>query len=243
MVAEGDDTLRPPFTPEQLADLHGDVLPADVSDRMRTAVAHDPEARATLTALDRVRAELGALRTDPAPAPPAPDDVIARLHAALDDATAAGDPASTVAPRTRRFDPVRVAAAAAAALVVFAAGTIGFSRIVADDPDTAPGTTALADPPGTVQLGDDLRPDTALAMLGHTALGSLSDPGQRAECLRANGIDPTTALLGSGPVRLRGAAGVLLLFAGPRPPQITALVVRSSCSADDPATLARADIG
>lgn len=243
MVAEGEDVLRPPFTTEQLADLHGDVLSADEADRIRAAVADDPDAQATLAALDRVRADLGALRTDPAPAPPAPEDVITRLHAALGTDVAGEDRSSTAAPEPRRLHPVRVAAAAAAALVVFAAGAIGISRLASEDPGTAPGPTVLADPAATVQLGDELRPDTALTVLGHSELGGLSDPGKRSECLRANGIDPSTTLLGSGPVRLRGATGVLLLFAGPRPPQITALVVRSTCSATDPATVARTDIG
>lgn len=240
MTAEGEDARRPRFTPEQLADLHGDVLSADEAGRIRAAVVDDPDARATLAALDRVRAELGALRTDPAPAPPAPPEVIARLHAALGLTTDRATPA--VGP-TRGRRPVRSAAAAAAALVVLAGGAIGVSRLVADDATPRGGGAVLADPASTVQLGDDLRPDLALTLLGHTEPGRFSDPSRRAECLRANGIDPTRALLGSGPVRLRGAAGVLLLLAGPRPPQVTALVVGSDCGAGDPATLARADIG
>ncbi|MFD4294772.1 hypothetical protein ACFWQG_16300 [Rhodococcus sp. NPDC058532] len=242
MVTEGEDARRPPLTPEQLADLHGDVLSDDEADRIRTAAMNDPDAIATLAALDRVRTELGALRTDPAPAPPAPPEVIDRLHAALGLTATDEDRSPIPAVSSRRRDPVRIAAAAAAALVVFALGAIGITRLGDDGPSSAPEETVLADP-AAIQLGDELRPDAALAVLGRTENGSLTDPIRRSDCLRANGIDPATPLLGSGPVRLRGAAGVLLLVAGPRPPQITALVVGSGCSASNPETLARTDIG
>ncbi|GAA4484997.1 hypothetical protein GCM10023094_39270 [Rhodococcus olei] len=260
MVARGEDALRPPFTPELLADLHGGVLPPDVADPLRAAVADDRDAQNTLAALDRVRGELGALRTNPPTPAPIPADVLARVHAALD---AEGAPAPAAAPvtdlSTRRRDPVRIAAGAAAALVVIALAAIGVVSLTSTGSDPGPDGSAgavLADPvstddspgsaatdPATVQLGDELRPSTALSLLGRNALGTLSDPDALSECLRANGIDPQTPLLGSGPVRLRGLAGRLLLLAGPQPPQITALVVGSRCSANEPDTLARADIG
>jgi hypothetical protein len=92
-------------------------------------------------------------------------------------------------------------------------------------------------------LGADLTPGAALIMMGRSSLGPLSAPDTLAGCLRANGIDPATPLLGSGPVRIRGIRGILMLFAGPRPPQITALVVGADCTESRPETLARSDIG
>ncbi|MFF0816567.1 hypothetical protein ACFYVR_15670 [Rhodococcus sp. NPDC003318] len=246
MVAEGD-ALRPPFTPELLADLHGDVLSPEQASRLWEAASADPAARDTLAALDRVRAELGALRADQSTPPPIPPDVLARIRGALESEPprVAESGASVSELPARRRNPVRVAAAVAAAFVVFAIAGVTLLRPSAEEPHRsadAPTGAVLADP-ATVQLGDDLGAAAALTVLGNTDLGSLSDPARLSECLRANGIDADTQLLGSGPVQLRGIAGTLLLTAGPQAPKITALVVGSTCSTNDPATLARADIG
>ncbi|TQF74681.1 hypothetical protein FK531_00830 [Rhodococcus spelaei] len=243
MVAPGEDTLYPPFDPELLADLHADALPPEFAERLRAATESDPDAQRTLAALDAVRAELGALRTLDTPAPPIPPDVLARIESAVAEAP---PPAVALSARRRR-NPVRLAAAAAAALVVLAGAGVGIAHLRTGSPEPAAPLLAQpssAPPDGAgVELGDALQPTVALSVLGHSALGPLDNRRSREDCLLANGIDPTRPLLGSGPVRLRGAAGILMLFAGPRPPQITALVVGTGCTASDPATLARADIG
>ncbi|MFC9786740.1 hypothetical protein [Rhodococcus sp. NPDC127528] len=246
MVAPGDDALFPPFDPELLADLHAGVLDPEFADRLRAATLEDPEATRTLDALDAVQADLGALRARDTPAPPIPPEVLARVQGALAEAPAPSIPLSA----RRRRDPVRLAAAAAAVVVVAAGAGIGIARLTTESqPDsTPPGTPLFAHSPtggsgAGVELGDSLSPVSALSMLGHSSLGPLESPAARESCLLANGVDPSRPLLGSGPVRLRGVTGILMLFAGPRPPQITALVVGTGCSTDDPATLARADIG
>lgn len=247
MVAQGEDALHPPFDPDLLADLHSGALPPEFADRLRVASAQDPEAQRVLSALDSVREQLGALRTSDATPPPAPPEVVARIEAAL-AAEGAAAPAAVTAPagRTvRRRRPARLLAAAAAVAVVAAGALFAVTR---PDDETGPATPAVAldspTPPATsVDLGSDLQPAAALGLLGRTDLGPLSAPGARDGCLRANGVDPTTPLLGSGPVRLRGVPGLLVLFPGAQVPQITALVVGSGCTDSDPATLARADIG
>ncbi|MFE3291157.1 hypothetical protein [Rhodococcus sp. NPDC059234] len=246
MVAQGDDALFPPFDPELLADLHAGVLDPEFADRLRAVAIQDPEAMRTLDALDAVRADLGALRTLDPPAPPIPPEVLTRIQGALAEA-----PATPIALSTRRGrSPVRLAAAAAAVLVVASGAAIGVAQLTTESqPDSpSPATPLFAQPQpgrsdGGVEIGDSLQPATALSVLGHSSLGPLESPAARDACLLANGIDPSRPLLGSGPVRLRGVAGILMLFAGPRPPQITALVVGTGCGTDDPATLARADIG
>lgn len=249
MVAQGEDALHPPFDPDLLADLHAGALPPEFADRLGVASAQDPEAQRVLAALDSVRGQLGALRTTDTTPPPAPPEVVARIEAALAaEVAGAAAPAavSALAGRTeRRRRPVRLLAAAAAVAVV-AAGAL-FALTQPDD-ETGPATPAVAlDSPApsatSVDLGSDLQPTVALGLLGRTDLGPLSAPGARDGCLRANGVDPTTPLLGSGPVRLRGVPGLLMLFPGAQVPQITALVVGSGCTDSDPATLARADIG
>lgn len=243
MVDRGEDALNPPFTPELLADLHGGVLAPRVADSLRDAVAGDSAAQDTLDALDRVRADLGRLRSDPPHPTPIPPDVLARLHAALAGDTESGL-ASVTALSARRRQPMRIAMAAAA-LVVFAACGVAVTTLTrpGTDPPADPiGVDVLADRP-TVQLGDDLRPASALSLMGRNSLGMLSDPGRRSECLLANGIDPATQPLGSSPVQLRGVTGQLVLLPGTTAPKIVALVVGTRCGAGNPDTLARAEIG
>jgi hypothetical protein len=237
MVPEGTDAPHSRFDGDLLSDLHGDVLPPDEAARLRAAVADDHEAQQVLAALDRVRDDLAALRTDPAPASAAPEQVMARIRATLESAPV---PVTNLADRRRRRT-VGYAAAAAAVLAVL--GGLTFAVVRGGDSGQAPDNSVLAQPTAAVDLGEKLRPAAALGVLGHSDPGVFSDPGLRAECLRANGIDVTAPVLGSTTVTLHDTAGVLLLLPGPQPPQVTALVVGNSCSATDPATLARTDIG
>lgn len=240
MVPEGTDAPRSRFDGDLLADLHGDVLPPDEAARLRAAVADDREAQQVLAALDRVRDDLAALRTDPAPAPAAPEQVMARIRATLESAPVpAPSPVTNLADRRRR----RSIGYAAAAAVLAVLGGLTFAVVRSGDSGQAPDTSVLAQPTAAVDLGENLRPAAALGVLGHSDPGVFSDPERRAECLRANGIDATAPVLGSTTVTLHDTAGVLLLLPGPQPPQVTALVVGNSCSATDPATLARTDIG
>ena len=236
MVPEGTDAPRSRFDGDLLSDLHGDVLPPDEAARLRAAVADDREAQQVLAALDRVRDDLAALRTDPAPAPAAPEQVMARIRATLESAPV---PVTNLADRRRR----RAIGYAAAAAVLAVLGGLTFAVVRSGDSGQAPDNSVLAQPTAAVDLGEKLRPAAALGVLGRSDPGVFSDPGRRAECLRANGIDATAPVLGSTTVTLHDTAGVLLLLPGPQPPQVTALVVGNSCSATDPATLARTDIG
>ncbi|MGW4479900.1 hypothetical protein [Rhodococcus triatomae] len=237
MVVEGRDAPHPPFTPDLLADLHGGVLPDDEAARLRSAVAADPDARAVLAAFDRVRSDLAALRTDPAPAPAAPEAVMTRIRAALDAAEAPA-PVTDLAARRRRLS-IGFAAAAAALAVL---GGVGVAALRTGAQDVPPDESVLAHP-ATVDLGDNLPPAALLGVVGHSEPGAYADADRRGECLRANGIDASSPILGSTTVTLRGTAGVLLLLPGPTPPTITALVVGNSCSATNPDTIARTDIG
>jgi hypothetical protein len=237
MVADGRDAPHPPFTTDLLADLHGDVLPDDEAARLRSAVATDPDACAVLAAFDRVRSDLAALRTDPAPAPAAPEPVMSRIRAAL-DADDMPAPVTDLSARRRRLS-IGFAAAAAVLAVL---GGVGFATLRSVE-DARPDGAVLAQPTAAVDLGDDLPPATVLGVVGHSDPGAYADADRRGACLRANGIDAASPVLGSTTVTLHGAAGVLLLLPGPTPPTITALVVGNSCSATNPDTLARTDIG
>ncbi|MFC7448418.1 hypothetical protein [Rhodococcus daqingensis] len=257
MVGQGDEALlQPPFDPELIADLHAGLFDPPFEERLGAAVARDPQARQTLAALDSVRARLAGLGADETAAPPAPPEVLDRVHAALARESAPAAPAEAAPvsalaerPRSRPWIPV----AAAAAVALLAGGiALGAGRS-ADEPEPPPPTVAQPLMPTVAQplmpreeapdLGADLTPGAALTMMGRSSLGPLSAPDALAGCLRANGVDSGTPLLGSGPVQIRGIRGILMLFAGPRPPQITALVVGTGCGDSRPETLARTDIG
>ncbi|MCZ4555904.1 hypothetical protein O4215_09965 [Rhodococcus maanshanensis] len=249
MVGQGDEALlQPPFDPELIADLHAGLFDPPFEARLGAAVESDPQARQVLAALDSVSTRLAELRADNTPAPPAPPEVLDRIHAALaaEGAPAPVDTVPLVAlaehPRRRR---AWIPAAAAAAILLLAGGIALGTGVFDEDPEAPAPTMAQPFLPRTDEpdLGADLTPGAALIMMGRSSLGPLSGPDALAGCLRANGVDPATPLLGSGPVRIRGIRGILMLFAGPRPPQITALVVGAECTESRPETLARSDIG
>ena len=73
-----DQAADPPLTVELLADLQAGLLDDDTAARVRRQVRADPEAEATLRALNQVRRDVAAVGADPTSAPDAPPDVIAR---------------------------------------------------------------------------------------------------------------------------------------------------------------------
>ncbi|MFD4265522.1 hypothetical protein [Rhodococcus sp. NPDC058481] len=249
MVAQGDEALlHPPFDPELIADLHAGLFSPPFAARLGAAVEKDPQARHTLAALDSVSARLADLGADDTPAPPAPPEVLDRIHAAL--AGEGAGSASEAAPATALADHPRrrrawIPVVAAAGIALLAGGIVLGTSGLGDEPEPAAPMQAqpLIPRDDGPDLGADLTPGAALTMMGRSSLGPLSAPNVLAGCLRANGVDPATPLLGSGPVQIRGIRGILMLFAGPRPPQIAALVVGTGCTDSRAETLARADIG
>ncbi|WP_009476728.1 hypothetical protein [Rhodococcus sp. JVH1] len=235
----------PPYSEDLLADLHAGVLPESVSDRLWPLVRNDPQAMAVIDALDRVADQLGALGRDHSVSTPIPADVADRINRAL--AAERGTPAeaATVVPLARRRKWAAAAAGtfATAAAVVVAVAVVTPDRQEPETPIVALPSSETSPAPAVLDLGTDLDSGRLLTVIGSRQLGPLEDPAQLSECLRANGIETSRPLLGSGEVRLDGVPGVLLLVASPRPPQITALVVGRECGAGDPATIAVTEIG
>lgn len=235
---------EPPYSEDLLADLHAGVLPEAVSDRLWPLVRSDPQAMAVIDALDRVTDQLGALGRDHSVSTPIPAEIADRINRAL--AAERDTPAeATVVPLARRR---KWAAAAAGTFAAAAAVVVAVAVVVPDGRESDPPPVALpgsetSQPPAVLDLGSDLDSGRLLTVIGSRQLGPLADPDRLEDCLRANGIDPGRALLGSGEVRVDSVPGILLLVAAPRPPQITALVVGHECGAGDPATIAVTDIG
>lgn len=237
-----DDLPGPPYPAELLADLHAGVLAEDVASRLWESVRRDADAMAFLGRLDAVQMQLRALREPGAAAGagvdagadgPAtgydgdtriPPEVAARIDAAL----AAQRPPARIGRRALATAGIGIAAALA---VVFAialrpdGGTTATQAHAPDDGDTA-------------QLVDDaLTPESLRGVAGNTGLGPLATAGRLGECLSANGFAPDAVVVGSKEIRVAGDDAIVLLLSGPRPPQLTALVVGHGCSATDPATV------
>ncbi|WP_072690476.1 hypothetical protein [Rhodococcus marinonascens] len=234
----------PPYSADLLADLHAGLLPESVSDQLWPLVRNDPRAMEVIDALDKVTAQLAALGRDHSVSTPIPTAVADRINLAL-AAQRDGLPVTTVAPSIRRGTWAKVAAAtfAAAAAIVVTVAVVTPSNRTPQTPPVALPSTETTTTSAVLDLDTNLDSGRLLTLIGSNQLGPLDDPAVLADCLRANDIDELRMLLGSGEVRLAGVPGVLLLFAGPHPPQITALVVGRGCSATDPATLAVTDIG
>src|ERR1700722_15350431 len=80
-----DDDGRddPPPTVEALADLQAGLVDDDNAARLRKKVRADPDARQTMSALNRVRREVAALGSDPSSAPEVDPAAVDRIRAAL----------------------------------------------------------------------------------------------------------------------------------------------------------------
>ncbi len=227
-----------PISPDLLADLQAGLLDDATAAWLRRRVRADPEAAATLAALDRVRRDLAALGTDPASAPVVPGDLTARLTATL--RTAAPPTHSTRAPghRLRMFGAIAGACAA-----VLAIG-LGLSALLrAPDPPPAPvrlGQLTVSPPPLELEL---TRSEVERLLAAPPDLGPLSDPQHRMSCLSALGYPAGVRVLGGAPHPVRGRPGVLILLPADAPDSIVGLVLSPDCSSADPGLLADTVIG
>lgn len=152
--------------------------------------------------------------------------------AAPEDDTDPGEPIPLETP-SRRLRWLTVAAAAAAAIA---------GAVVAVDAVSTHTVAPAAQPAADANLDPGLAPAAVLTAMGrHDITGPLAAGNALAACLQATGLD--RQVLGSRSVVFSGTPGVLVLLAGPKPPQITAAVLGTACGPGNPQVLARADIG
>ncbi|ROZ98968.1 hypothetical protein [Gordonia sp. OPL2] len=254
--AEGSTDLPvPPFSPELLADLHAGVVPPDVAEHMWTHIDDDPDARSILAALDRTTRQL---RTTPPLARPAPPDVAARTRSTLDQISAevssAGDDRVVALGGGNRANPGRgrraaflaaggVAVAAAIAVVV----VISTGLLRTSDENSEPGRSdpaIQAQPSATSTVDLDAAESVALlSALGNKQFAPFPSAAAQRECIAANGVPASTAVVGTGPVTIRGRSGVVMLFATGVAGRFDALVVGLDCGRDNAATITRTVIG
>ncbi|KAA0024970.1 hypothetical protein [Antrihabitans cavernicola] len=234
MTTHPNKLLQPPFSVDLIADLHAENLPAGLAPQLWPLARRDPDASRILAALDRVTAELNALGGDQGVASTIPPEVANRLDRAL------GLLPSTVRPleQARSRKAARWKYPAAAAASVAAVGALVFTTVDLRSTGPVPDTTAA------VELGSDLPAATMLSAMGkNDAPGGLADKASLTQCLAANDIEGSRAVLGSTTVRYQGRNALLVLVAGVTPPKITALVVGPGCAPGDAQQLAMTDIG
>ncbi|WP_433660706.1 hypothetical protein ACQPW1_48720 [Nocardia sp. CA-128927] len=256
---------QPPFSAELLADLHADNVAPELREQLWPVVRRDGEALRFVHALDDVSAELRALGRSDRVIHPMPDDIAAQLEQFVDrfelpeepteadatiyrlplaaapespEATAVSTPpAAPISLDDRRRSRLRWFTAAAAAVAVVACASIALTVVRGNDATPSAQPTS-----GSTQLGDELNAPAMLSALGRNdATGLLGSAAARERCVHANGLDRT--ILGSDNFRYQGKDAVLILLTGPRTPKITALVVGTGCSTDDPQYLTQQDIG
>ncbi|MGW4118491.1 hypothetical protein [Nocardia sp. NPDC004711] len=152
--------------------------------------------------------------------------------AAFEDDTDPGEPVPFETP-SRRLRWLTVAAAAAAVVA---------GAVVAVDAVSTRTVAPAAQPAADANLDPGLAPTAVLTAMGrHDITGPLAAGNALAACLQAAGLD--RQVLGSRSVVFSGTPGVLVLLAGPKPPQITAAVLGTACGPGNPQVLGRADIG
>ncbi|MEC3958058.1 hypothetical protein VMT65_33835 [Nocardia sp. CDC153] len=145
------------------------------------------------------------------------------------------EPAEPLPPE-RPSGRLRWLTVAAAAAAVIAGAVVAVDAV-------STRTVAPAAHPAAGDSLDASMPPTALltAMGRHDITGPLAAGNALTTCLQAAGLD--RQVLGSRSVVFSGTPGVLVLLAGPKPPQITAAVLGTGCGPGNPQVLGRADIG
>jgi len=223
----GDE--EPPLTADTLADLQAGLLDDDVAARLRQRIRSDPSARQTMEALNRVRRDVTALRSDADSAPPVDPAIVDRIAAGL---RAAPTGAAHAVRRGRFPRPARLVFAATGLAAAAAAVWLGVSALTtAPAPMPSRPTTiehiTVSRPPQTIPLSDQ----QILALLDRAPdLGALSDPERRASCLAGLGYPVSTRVLGARPLDIAGHPAVLLLLPGDAPEALAALAVAPTCS-------------
>lgn len=263
-----DDTGGPqaPIPVPWLANLQAGLLDDDTAAMIRRRVRADPESARRMAGLDQVRRDLADLDTDAATAPDVPNDVTARVVAALRAEPSPGTPSpvaslapgpspvASLAPnRVVGTSPVhaahaargsgsrfRVGAAAVGVGAALAAAGVGTVMLL-----HTPAHTSAANPTAeriTVsrQLGLPMSDPEVLDLLDKPPdLGPLANPQRRASCLRGLGYPTSASVLGARPLTVGAVSGVLVLLPGDAPRAVNAVVVGLNCSSVDTGLLAK----
>jgi hypothetical protein len=214
-----------PITPELLADLQAGLLDDATAAALRRRVRTDPEAAATLAALDQVRRDLADLGTAGSSAPDVPAEVSARIGAALRNQH--HTPAHSARP-TPRSQLIALVAGVCAVVVGAVVGGLMLARDPGPTWPTGPTAETITRQADALPLSN---PQIVDLLSERPVYGPLTDPEQRASCLSALGYSATTAVLGARPVDMNGRPAVLIVLPADTPRAVLALVVEPDCNA------------
>jgi anti-sigma factor RsiW len=220
------DRIPEPVTPELLADLQAGLLDDATAAGLRQRVRTDPEAAATLAALDQVRRDLADLGADESSAPDVPAEVTARVGAALRERQHA--PAHSIR-HTPRWQLFALVAGIGAAVVGAVVGGLMLTRGTAPTWSTGPTAKTITASRQATQLPLS-NPQIVDLLSQRPDYGPLTDPQQRASCLSGLGYSAATAVLGARPVDMNGRPAVLFVLPANTPRMVLALVVEPDCS-------------
>jgi hypothetical protein len=230
MDAAESDEGGPPPSVDSLADLQAGLLDDETAARLRKQVRTDPDARQSMDALNRVRREVAALRSDPWSAPDVDPAAVDRITGAL---RAERPGAAHTVGRGRLPRSARLAVAMAGLAAVAAAAWLG-TRALLTPPASMPSSPTTIDhitvsrPPPAIPLSDQ----QILALIDREPdFGALTDPRRRAACLSGLGYPANAQVLGARPVDIAGHPAVLLVLDGDSPGSVRALAVAPTCSA------------
>ena len=191
---------------------------------------------ATDARVRRELAELGNDTGDPGAGPDIPPEVSARIGAAL---RAAGGTHTVTRPALTRTQRI----ALALGIIAAAVATVIGARMLTHDPAPVfpPGPTA-----SQITVGTGHRPTFPLSeaelrtrLEVPADLGPLADARRRTACLGALGYPAGTDVLGGTQLEVLGRPAVVILIAGARPGEVTAVAVERGCSAVDSGMLAQ----
>jgi hypothetical protein len=229
---DDDGRNDPPPTVEALADLQAGLLDDNTAARLRKKVRADPDARQTISALNRVRREVADLGSDPSSAPDVDPAAVDRIGAALraepTRAVAAHAVRPGVLPRSARLT-VAVTGLTAVAIAAW----VGTRALITTPASTTSRPTTIehitvSRPPLTIPLSDQ----QILALVDHDPdFGPLTDPRRRASCLSGLGYPANARVLGARPIEIAGHPAVLLVLPGDAPGDVKAVAVAPTCSA------------
>ncbi|WP_238421938.1 hypothetical protein [Gordonia sp. 'Campus'] len=239
------DLPDPPYSAETLADYHAGALSDPVAAHVRAQIANDRVAQSILAGLDRTVADLRASGPEMTAVP---DPVRADVEATLAALAGSGQGPTVLdarrrvrespSPQDRRMSAGRWLAAAAAVLVVVA-GSVGIFRMVSS-PDASPPQAR----PATAQpTPDPVGAATALSVLGRTDGAPFGSVAALRRCTAAHLIPVRVVIVGSGPITVRGTPAAAILMSTGVAGRFDALIVGVDCDTGNPAFISRSVIG
>ncbi|MGV9709851.1 hypothetical protein ACWDTI_04215 [Gordonia sp. NPDC003424] len=239
------DYPAPPFSVELIADLHADVLPADVADHVRAHLDEDDNARSVLAALDHAVAQVRSAPVPSRTVPPAVTDrtakTLAHIRAEVLD-RGAGTVTHLESARQQRARRGRWLAVGGAAVAASIAAVVAITVGVGRSPQPVTPVEAQHQPTATKTVPAAERA-SLLSVLGHKDFAPFGSEAALRRCTAANGVPTHTVVLGSGPVTLDGREAVVILLATGVAGLIDALVVAPECTTNHPLLINRMQIG